>query len=218
MVGGAVVVGDRGRAHPERAASASRDRRARAAWCRRPRAGAGETSAARRAGTVISGCRENASCGAEHSSPVAPRAVADERARRHRGAAAAISPSGTQSSTRRRRRGRRRGRAARVRSAAAAAAESGRRATVPRRPAPTMGHRVQFPQRYRLQRPIIDAQNASRAVCRARRYRGAWPPPRSGARSSRPVWQQAQACTRCPQLAVDPHDRRLRRRATPTPT
>ena len=246
VVGGAVLVGDAQRAHPERARPAPRavasargvaavDRGARAGERLRRRAGAGRSSAG--AGRTPRG-RPAA------RAPCRAGAVADERAGRdgRRGGRDLARPART-AARRRAAAGRRRGRAGRRRRARPQRSAAAR--AVPRRPAPTMAIESSSRMRYRLQgrggvrrfdevRPGSVTASPTR-VPRERTIhavatppitqRAGTPPAAAGGRSRvrrvslppaqrrdelKAVWRQASACTRCPQLAADAPDRRLR--------
>ena len=135
VVGGAVRVGHRGRRACRACSASARAKASRAAWCPPRRSPRPRTAGRPRPGTVISGCRPKASCGASTSRPVAPEQCPTSGPGASAAAASAISPSGTHRST-----------ASRVGGGAAAeraldvearGARAAARA-VPRRPAPTI--------------------------------------------------------------------------------
>ena len=85
VVGGAVVVGDSTARIPSAPREPRGDVERARACCPAIAAPAPANARARRAVTVISGCSENASCGASGVEPGGARAVADERPGRDRG-------------------------------------------------------------------------------------------------------------------------------------
>ena len=222
VVGGAVLVGDRHGAHAEPRGELARRSRARAASSRRPPPRRRRIPSRRRAATVISGCSPNASWPASASSVVAPEQWPTGTRGVSAAAAAAIWSSGTQSSTA----STPSGSAPRPSgpSIARPVARSADASAVPSRPAPTIaqlrqragcsgaagrgegGDPVQFSHEipagldrgYPPQTPASPRRRPAAAASYLERVATA----ETRREELKAVWQQAQACTKCPQLAA----------------
>src|ERR687893_2418631 len=159
--------------------------------------------------TVVSGCSEKASWPPSTASPLAPEQWPTSAPGGIAAAAAAISASGTHSSTAPAPLG-----AIPRASGPSISRPEARRAVasaVPRRPAPTIAQRVGVGVRSSSRMGdtgwsgcSVDPANSGVAgrSRRGRGYGGRVPSAEARREALKAVWQQAQTCTKCPQLAA----------------